>query len=1159
MKKYTSTILILVVELLASTTKAQDLKFAKILHKEWSFIENKGQLADENGNLLSDIKYYGRDKEVNIYCRQQSLSFVFTKATYKEKTNVTESLSKHNEPEIEKMDFERMDMNLIGSNTDAQIITSGCKTNYLNFYLAHTPEEGITNVHQYEKLTYKGLYNNIDLVLYAKEQGMKYEFVIHPGGKVEDIKIKWEGTTPELLTNGGIKYLNHLGYINETAPFSFLTSGEKVESQFNKNEYGIIYFKTDRHNENDTLIIDPNLKWGTYFGGSDYDIIRDISIDIVGRVISTGSSSSTSGIATSGAYQTSNAGSDDGIIAKFASNGNIQWATYYGGSGIDYLRVNTTDSSGNIYITGQTGSSTGISTPGVFQTSIAGNQDALIAKFSSGGYRIWGSYFGGSSRDVGYGISLDLSGDIVMAGTTGSSGMATTGAYQTSPAGAAIDIFITKFNNMGSRVWSTYYGGSDTEIGGLVVIDTSGNIIICGNTNSTSGIATSGAYQTSYAGGTDDAFLAKFNTKGSSLIWGTYFGGTLRDVFSGITVDLTGNIYLTGSTSSTSGIATSGAYQSTHAGKDDAIIAKFSGSGNLQWATYYGGSDADVAIDITFNKNGYLYVSGRTNSSNGIATSGAYQTAYGGGSYDAFLCKFINDGNRVWGTYYGGSGSELEINVATDSTTIVISGSSSSTSGIASSGAYQTSQGGSDDGFIAKFNDCLVTDSTLTIAVCDSFILNKITYKTSGTFKQYLTNAVKCDSIITLKLSVKKTFATLTKTECDSFVYYGKTYKTSGTFIQKISNKAGCDSVVTLKLLIKYRKDTTITKVSCGSYTLNSVTYNSSGTYMQKLINVRGCDSLITLNLIITIPTDTVIKATACKSYVLNGQTYNSTGTYTQILTNAANCDSTVTLKLAIKESSAFTLTKTACNSFSLNGTTYNSSGNYIQTLVNKTGCDSIITLKLTLNKSTISIINQTSCEQFVLNGTIYNNSGTYTQMLTNKKGCDSTITLNLTINQNPDAHFSASVKKDKVTFTPAEMNAKAYLWKFGSGDSSTEKSPVYTYPLKGNYQVKLRTLSNKDCESRYDSTISIQVNGLVFGNYKPSISIFPNPANNEITILGLTERLSIMLTDATGKVIMRFESSKIAKLNTTNLSKGIYFVTISNEQMNLTKKLVIE
>ena len=498
--------------------------------------------------------------------------------------------------------------------------------------------------------------------------------------------------------------------------------------------------------------------------------------------------------------------------------------------------------------------------------------------------------------------------------------------------------------------------------------------------------------------------------------------------------------------------------------------------------------------------------------------------------------------------------------IASRSGNIIISGYTKSTSGIATSGAYKSSYGGGvTDGFIAKFQFCASTNSTITKSVCDSFVLNGKIYKTSGTYKQYLTNSVKCDSIITLKLTVKRTASTIIKTSCDSLVLNAVTYRSSGTYIQKITNAAGCDSVITLKLLIKISSDTSITKVSCDPYTLNAITYDSSGTYNQKRTNKRGCDSLITLNLTITKATDITLTEKACNSYVLNGITYTSSGTYTQVLTNVSGCDSTITLKLTIKESSVSTITETVCNSFSLNGTTYNSSGTFIQTLTNIAGCDSILTLKLTINKSSSFTIDQTSCGHFVLNGTTYNKGGTYTQMFTNNKGCDSTITLNLTINQNPDAHFSANVNKNKVTFIPAEMNAKTYSWDFGNGGTSIQKSPAYTYLSIGNYTVKLKITSNDDCENEDDSTISIQSTGDIIKNVKTGIILFPNPAKGEVYISGLTERSIITLMDAAGKIINVYVSDKSTSINTSNFSKGIYLLNISNRQLNVNFKLIVE
>ena|GEM_PF-5717923 len=196
------------------------------------------------------------------------------------------------------------------------------------------------------------------------------------------------------------------------------------------------------------------------------------------------------------------------FLAKFSSGGELQWATYYGGSGKDYSHGISMDGSGNVYITGETTSASGIATSGAHLTSYGGSDDAFLAKFSSSGAMQWASYYGGSFGDVANGVSMDGSGNVYITGYTASpSGIATNGAYQTSLAGS-YDAFLAKFSSGGGLLWSTYYGGSSSGAFG-VCSDLSGNIYMTGYTSSDSGVTTSGSYQTYFAG-TLDAFFAKF-------------------------------------------------------------------------------------------------------------------------------------------------------------------------------------------------------------------------------------------------------------------------------------------------------------------------------------------------------------------------------------------------------------------------------------------------------------------------------------------------------------------------------------------------------------------------------------------------------------------------------------------------------------------------
>jgi len=310
-------------------------------------------------------------------------------------------------------------------------------------------------------------------------------------------------------------------------------------------------------------------QWATYYGGSQDDMGISCAVDASGNVYMIGSTSSTSGIATAGAHETT---INDGFLVKFNSNGVRQWGTYFEGNG----NACTTDASGNIYIVGLTNSTSGIATAGAHQTVMSGSGDAFLVKFNSSGVKQWGTYFGGASSgasgmEKGLSCATDALGNVYMVGQTPStSGIATTGAHQTIYGGGSCDAFLVKFNSSGVMQWGTYYGGAGVDIGYSCATDASGNVYMSGGTQSTSGIATSGAHQTTI----NDAFLVCFNSSGVRQS-GTYYGG-IKNV---CTTDASGNVYMTGYTQSNSGIATTGAHQAVNgnSGYSDAFLVKFNG------------------------------------------------------------------------------------------------------------------------------------------------------------------------------------------------------------------------------------------------------------------------------------------------------------------------------------------------------------------------------------------------------------------------------------------------------------------------------------------------------------------------------------------------------------------------------------------------------
>lgn len=190
-------------------------------------------------------------------------------------------------------------------------------------------------------------------------------------------------------------------------------------------------------------------------------------------------------------------------------------------------------------------------------------------------------------------------------------------------------------------VYGTYVGGTGTDVGADVAVDSAGNVYITGNTSAPFP-TTAGAYQTTFGGGSD-GFVTKLNASGTAPLYSTYLGGNDNDFDLVIAVDTAGNAYITGATGSTNFPTTPGAYQTTFpgAGFVHGFVTKLNATGTaLLYSTYLGGSGGDGGSRIMVDSAGNAYVIGLTNSTNFPVTPGAYQTTFGGGGYDVFVVKF---------------------------------------------------------------------------------------------------------------------------------------------------------------------------------------------------------------------------------------------------------------------------------------------------------------------------------------------------------------------------------------------------------------------------------------------------------------------------------------------------------------------------------------
>lgn len=400
----------------------------------------------------------------------------------------------------------------------------------------------------------------------------------------------------------------------------------------------------------------------TYLGGFSGDTASSIFLDSSGNVYVTGYTESIDFPTTTGAYDTSFNGLSDIFISKLSGDLNeLLASTYLGGSFGDAASSIFPDSSGNIYVTGNTGSSDFPTTPGAYDTSFNGGDDSFsdvfIAELSSDLTSLLAStYLGGSSSDFTSSVVLDAHDNVYVSGQTFSPDFPiTTGVYDTSPNGDN-DVFISKLSgDLTSLLASTYMGGHSDDSASSIVLDSSVNVYVTGCTGSSDFPTTPGAYNTSYNAGSYfscDVFISKLSNDLSNLMASTYVGGSSSDSANSIVMDPSSNIYVTGDTSSTDFPMTLRAYDTSYNLSDynvsEIFISKLDGDlTNLLASTYLGGSSDntvppldDFASSIVLDSSGNVYVTGYTGSPDFPTTVGAYDTFFNAGLYfgtDVFL------------------------------------------------------------------------------------------------------------------------------------------------------------------------------------------------------------------------------------------------------------------------------------------------------------------------------------------------------------------------------------------------------------------------------------------------------------------------------------------------------------------------------------------
>lgn len=450
-------------------------------------------------------------------------------------------------------------------------------------------------------------------------------------------------------------------------------------------------FATGEYDRAKPLVIDPELEYSTYMGGSILDEGGAIAADVHGNAYVTGSTLSPD-FPTKNAFQPNYLGNvnqtSNAFVAKFNSAGELVYSTYLGGGGDaqsgngDQGNGIAVDGAGNAYVTGVTASAD-FPLKNAFQTSTCSSNifcsDAFVTKLDAAGSAlVYSTFLGGINGAAGQGIAVDAHGNAYVAGSTQSTDFPVKDAFQGELKGTQ-NAFITKFDVAGTvLVYSTYLGGGGDAASG-VAVDAHGSAYATGTTTS-SDFPIKNAFQEKPKNIYANAFVTKFDAAGTALIYSTYLSGSGRrcgpqcggtgDSANAIAVDAYEHAYVIGNATSLD-FPVKNAFQPKLEGRcyecGNAFVTKFDAVGSeLAYSTYLGGG-GDTGNGVAVDREGNAYIAGVTRSAH-FPTKNAFQKELKpGASFNAFVAKIgAYDCALVYSSYLGGSGSDAAAGIAVD-------------------------------------------------------------------------------------------------------------------------------------------------------------------------------------------------------------------------------------------------------------------------------------------------------------------------------------------------------------------------------------------------------------------------------------------------------------------------------------------------------------
>jgi gliding motility-associated-like protein len=603
----------------------------KAQYSNIEFVENKGQWD-------SKIKFAGKVNAGAFYVQQKG--FQVLQHSVEDWKKITDVIHDHHGGKLDlstplTLRSHAYQVQFVNGNENPEIIPDKSLPGYNNYFIGNDPSKWASECKIYQGITMKNIYPNVDVRYYSNNGGMKYDIIVHPGGDISRIAMKYTGADKLELKNKELIIGTSVGNLKELNPYTYQDKdkGRKEISAKFLLKNNLVSFDVKDYDQSTTLIIDPTLIFCSFTGST---------------------------------------ADNWGFTATYGPDGSM-----FGG-GIVFFGNGFPVSTGAIQTTFQGGFNDGFN---------YGPLDMGIIKLTpDGSTRVYATYIGGNGNDIPQSLIVDGQGNLVIAGrsnspTTGTGAYPTTGTGSFGP-GGNFDIVVTKLNATGTALIGskkiggtgddganiTIYSNSGTislqhnygdECRGEVILDNAGNIYVAGCTQSTN-FPTVAAFQSSNAGGNNgqDGVVLKLSPDVSSLLFSSYLGGNGNDAAYVLDISpTTGNLYVAGGTESSTAT-----FPGTHAGTIgpnyngaiDGFVAEISGT-SLVRSTFIGTSGYDQVYGLKFDRFGFPYIMGQT-----TGTWQVINAPYFNAGAKQFISKLQPDlSANVYSTTFGSPGATL--------------------------------------------------------------------------------------------------------------------------------------------------------------------------------------------------------------------------------------------------------------------------------------------------------------------------------------------------------------------------------------------------------------------------------------------------------------------------------------------------------------------